>query len=95
MMKSDMLRYTRIPTHESGSIPAAGFGTLIPDPLVTKQRLRPHWKQDFDTSIVRSATAMKRRLARRFKKPSRLGHFSARTCSLPRSYGTPIIVQSG
>jgi diketogulonate reductase-like aldo/keto reductase len=32
-----MLRYTRIPTHGSGPIPAAGFGTLIPDPLVTKQ----------------------------------------------------------
>ena len=37
MTTSDMLRYTRIPTHGSGSIPAAGFGTLIPDPLVTKQ----------------------------------------------------------
>ena len=37
MTTSDMLRYTRIPTHGSGSIPAAGFGTLIPDPLVTNQ----------------------------------------------------------
>jgi diketogulonate reductase-like aldo/keto reductase len=37
MTTSDMLRYTRIPTHGSESIPAAGFGTLIPDPLVTKQ----------------------------------------------------------
>src|SRR3954447_24360079 len=37
MTRSDMLRYTRIPTHGSGSIPAAGFGTLIPDPLVIKQ----------------------------------------------------------
>jgi len=37
MTTSDMLRYTRIPTHGSGSIPAAGFGTLIPDPLVAKQ----------------------------------------------------------
>ena len=34
----DTLRYTRIPlTHGSGAIPAVGFGTLIPDPLVTKQ----------------------------------------------------------
>jgi diketogulonate reductase-like aldo/keto reductase len=33
-----MLRYTRIPlVHGSGSLPAVGFGTLIPDPLVTKQ----------------------------------------------------------
>jgi diketogulonate reductase-like aldo/keto reductase len=37
MTTSDSLRYTRIPTHGSGAIPAVGFGTLIPDPLVTKQ----------------------------------------------------------
>ena len=38
MATSDMLRYTRIPlTHGSGTIPAVGFGTLIPDPLATKQ----------------------------------------------------------
>ena len=34
----DTLRYTRIPlTHGSGVVPAVGFGTLIPDPLATKQ----------------------------------------------------------
>jgi diketogulonate reductase-like aldo/keto reductase len=38
MATSDTLRYTRIPlTHGSGEIPALGFGTLIPDPLATKQ----------------------------------------------------------
>jgi diketogulonate reductase-like aldo/keto reductase len=38
MASADALRYTRIPlTHGSGAIPAVGFGTLIPDPLVTKQ----------------------------------------------------------
>jgi diketogulonate reductase-like aldo/keto reductase len=38
MATPDMLRYTRIPlTHGSGAIPAVGFGTLIPDPLATKQ----------------------------------------------------------
>ena len=38
MASHDMLRYTRIPlTHGSGTIPAVGFGTLIPDPLATKQ----------------------------------------------------------
>jgi diketogulonate reductase-like aldo/keto reductase len=35
---SDKLRYTRIHlNHGSGAIPAVGFGTLIPDPLATKQ----------------------------------------------------------
>jgi diketogulonate reductase-like aldo/keto reductase len=38
MTTSDGLRDTRIPlNHGSGAVPAVGFGTLIPDPLVTKQ----------------------------------------------------------
>jgi diketogulonate reductase-like aldo/keto reductase len=38
MTISDELRYTRIPlSHGSGAIPAVGFGTLIPDPVATKQ----------------------------------------------------------
>ncbi|MCK1427082.1 aldo/keto reductase [Bradyrhizobium sp. 87] len=37
MTTSDSLRYTRILTHQSGTIPAVGFGTLIPDPLVTRR----------------------------------------------------------
>jgi diketogulonate reductase-like aldo/keto reductase len=38
MTGSDMLRYTKFHlTHGSGELPAVGFGTLIPDPLATKQ----------------------------------------------------------
>jgi alcohol dehydrogenase (NADP+) len=38
MAGADPLRYTRIPlNHGSGAIPAVGFGTLIPDPLVTTE----------------------------------------------------------
>lgn len=41
MTTSDTLRDTRIhTTHGSGEIPAIGFGTLIPDPLATKQATR-------------------------------------------------------
>jgi diketogulonate reductase-like aldo/keto reductase len=41
MPTSDTLRHTRIhTTHGSGEIPAAGFGTLIPDPVATKQATR-------------------------------------------------------
>jgi diketogulonate reductase-like aldo/keto reductase len=37
MATADTLRCTRIPlSHGSGAIPAVGFGTLIPDPVVTK-----------------------------------------------------------
>lgn len=41
MATPDALRYTRIPlTHGSGAIPAVGFGTLIPDPLATRQSVK-------------------------------------------------------
>jgi diketogulonate reductase-like aldo/keto reductase len=41
MTASDRLRYTRIPlAHGSGAIPTVGFGTLIPDPVLTKAATR-------------------------------------------------------
>jgi diketogulonate reductase-like aldo/keto reductase len=41
MTVSDMLRYTRIHlAYGSGELPAVGFGTLIPDPLATRQATR-------------------------------------------------------
>ena len=41
MTTSDALRYTRINlAHGSGALPAVGFGTLIPDPLATRQATR-------------------------------------------------------
>src|SRR5436305_13082698 len=41
MTTSDTLRDTRIhTTHGSGEIPAVGFGTLIPDPGVTREATR-------------------------------------------------------
>lgn len=41
MATADTLRYTKIPLiRGSGAIPAVGFGTLIPDPLATKQAVK-------------------------------------------------------
>ncbi|MBB3465226.1 aldo/keto reductase [Rhizobium sp. BK377] len=41
MEASDMLRYKKIPlSHGAGTIPAVGFGTLIPDPIATKQAVK-------------------------------------------------------
>jgi diketogulonate reductase-like aldo/keto reductase len=37
----DRLRYTKIPLNNgSGAMPAVGFGTLIPDPVATKQAVK-------------------------------------------------------
>ena len=41
MATPDTLRYTKIPLNNgSGAIPAVGFGTLIADPLATKEATR-------------------------------------------------------
>jgi alcohol dehydrogenase (NADP+) len=41
MATQDALRYTRLPlNHGSGAMPAVGFGTLIPDPEVTRRSTR-------------------------------------------------------
>ena len=41
MMASDNLRYTTLPLgNGSGAIPALGFGTLIPDPVATRNATR-------------------------------------------------------
>ena len=41
MTAPDSIRYSRIPLNNgSGALPAVGFGTLIPDPAVTKQAVK-------------------------------------------------------
>ena len=41
MATGDTLRYTKVPlVHGSGAMPALGFGTLIPDPVATKQAIK-------------------------------------------------------
>jgi ribosomal protein L40E len=96
MAEPDTLRYAKIPlTHGAGAIPALGFGTLIPDPLATKQATKTAKKWDFVTSIVRNATAMNNPSAMRCRRCSRRGRSSGRMCSSPRSSGIAIIVLSG
>ena len=54
MAAPDNLRYTKMPLNNgSGAIPALGFGTLIPDPLATKQATKAALEAGFrqlDTS---------------------------------------------
>jgi hypothetical protein len=92
----DTLRYTKIPLNNgSGAIPAVGFGTLIPDPVATQDATRTALEVGFGTSIARSDTAMKTRLATRCRRRSGRERLGEKTSSSPPSYGTPIIGPSG
>src|SRR4029077_3659361 len=54
MVEPDNLRYTKIPLNNgSGAMPALGFGTLIPDPVATKNATKAALEAGFrqlDTS---------------------------------------------
>src|SRR5204862_6981197 len=54
MLAAENLRYTKIPLNNgSGAIPALGFGTLIPDPVATKNATKAALEAGFrqlDTS---------------------------------------------
>jgi diketogulonate reductase-like aldo/keto reductase len=48
MIAQDSIRYTKIPlAHGSGALPAVGFGTLIPDSLVTRQAVKTALEEGF------------------------------------------------
>ena len=48
MSDTDGLRYTKIPLNNgSDEIPALGFGTLIPDPIATKEATTTALEMDF------------------------------------------------
>jgi diketogulonate reductase-like aldo/keto reductase len=50
MKESDNLRYTKLPLNNgSGAIPALGFGTLIPDPIATKNATKAALQTGFRT----------------------------------------------
>ena len=95
MTTSDILRYTRIPTHGSGSIPAAGFGTLIPDPLVTKQAIKAALEAGFRHLDCAERYRNEAAVGEAIQEAFTAGTLLRETCSLPQSCGTPIIVQSG
>src|ERR1700739_3774613 len=53
MLESDNLRYTKLALSNGGAIPALGFGTLIPDPIATRNATRAALQAGFralDTS---------------------------------------------
>ena len=96
MATPDTLRYTRIPlTHGSGAIPAVGFGTLIPDPLATKQATKTALEVGFRHLDCAERYRNEEAVGDAMQEAFKAGRSGGRTSSLPRSYGTPIIVLNG
>lgn len=96
MATPDALRYTRIPlAHGSGAVPAVGFGTLIPDPVATKQATRAALEVGFRHLDCAERYRNEEAVGEAMQEAFKAAGFSGRTFSLPRNYGTPIIVPSG
>ena len=95
MATPDTLRYTRIPLTMVWPIPAVGFGTLIPDPVATKQATRTALEVGFRHFDCAERYRNEEAVGDAMQAAFRAGAIRGRTSSSPRSYGTPIIVLSG
>jgi diketogulonate reductase-like aldo/keto reductase len=94
MTNPNTLRYTRIPlAHGSGAIPSVGFGTLIPDPLATKQATKTALEVGFRLFDCAERYRNEEAVGDAMQAVFKAGTVQRRRCSLPRSYGTPIIVR--
>jgi diketogulonate reductase-like aldo/keto reductase len=85
IMTNDEIRFTKIPiAHGSGALPAVGFGTLIPDPLATRQAVKAALETGFRhfdcAERYRNEQAIGEAMQEVFKC-SRRGRSSGRTSS--------------
>jgi hypothetical protein len=96
METPDTLRYTTIPLNNgSGAIPAVGFGTLIPDPVTTKQATKTALEMGFRHLDCAERYRNEDAVGEAMQEVFKAGRFGGRTSLSPRSSGTPIIVPSG
>jgi hypothetical protein len=96
MATPDTLGYTSIPlTHGSGAIPPLGFGTLVPVFLATKQATKTALEVGFRPLDCVERYSNEEGVCDAMQEAFKAERFSERTYSLPRSYGTPTIVQGG
>ena len=93
METPDTLRYTKIPLNNgSGVLPAVGFGTLIPDPVATKQATKTALEVGFRHLDCAERYRNEQMVGEAMQEVFKAG---ARMFLSPRSFGTPIIVRSG
>ena len=91
---SDIRNY-RLPT-DLVRMPALGFGTLIPDPLATKQAITTALEVGFRHFDCAERYRNEQAVGDAMQGMFRAGNDSSgRTCLSPRSSGTIIIAQSG
>jgi hypothetical protein len=96
MTAPDTLRYTKIPlAHGSGAIPALGFGTLISDPVATRQATKTALEVGFRHFDCAERYRNEQAVGDAIQEVFKGGRFSGRMCSSPRSSGITIIVLSG
>jgi hypothetical protein len=93
MATPDNLRYTKMTLNNgSGAIPALGFGTLIPDPVATKNATKVALEAGFRVIDTAERYRTEREVGEAMQEVFKGGRSSGRTFLLSRSSGTQIIV---
>ena len=92
MIDSSDFRFARIPlTHGSGQMPVIGFGTLIPDPAVTRTITGEALEIGYRHFDCAERYRNEREVGEALQAGSSAGGLRAKTSSLRRSCGTTII----
>ena len=93
MAAHDNLRYTKMKLNNgSGAIPALGFGTLIPDPVATKNATKAALEAGFRAIDTAERYRTEREVGEAMQEVFKGGRSSGRTFLSSRSSGTQIIV---
>ena len=93
MLEPDNLRYTKLPLNNgSDAIPALGFGTLIDDPIATKNATKAALEAGFRQLDAAERYRTEKEVGEAMQEVLRRGRSSGRTFLSPRSSGTTIIV---
>ena len=95
MANPDNLRDTKIPlNHGSGAMPALGFGTLIPDPVATRNATEAALEAGFRLLDTAERYRTESEVGEAMQAVFNEGRSSERTFLSSQSFGTPIIVPS-
>ena len=95
MIATDNLRYTKLAlSNGAGAIPALGFGTLIPDPIATKNATKAALEAGFRALDTAERYRTEKEVGEAMKDVFKAGEIKRRMCMSPRNSGTLIIVLS-
>src|SRR4051812_554949 len=91
IVEADDLRDRELELSSGSAIPVLGFGTLIPDPIATRNATRAALETGFRALDTAERYRTEPEVGEAMKDAFKSGKIRREDCSSPRNCGTPII----